>query len=157
MNIEQLLNESAQHTQEALSYMAGYGIVPEGQVQLFRPPSTRQSEIHTIPYPHEVRQVVRYTTEAGEFSACCPFSGLPDYGTLSIEYVPGTAILELKSLKYYLISWRQIGAAQEDVTAIIFKDLQKFLPDAEYIRLETVYNVRGGILTQCHIDSRELS
>ena len=155
MDINHVLNETAQHTQEALRYMAEYGIKPEGQVQLFRPPSTRQAEIHTIPYPHEVRQVVSYETETGEFSACCPFSGLPDYGTLRIEYVPGTAILELKSLKYYLISWRHIGAAQEDVTAIIFKDLKAFLPDAEYIRLETVYNIRGGILTKCHIDSRE--
>jgi 7-cyano-7-deazaguanine reductase len=156
MNLDKLLNETAQHTQEALKYMAEYGIVPEGQVQLFRPPTTRQAEIHTIPYPHGVRQVVSYQTEAGEFSACCPFSGLPDYGTLKVEYVPGTEILELKSLKYYLISWRNIGAAQEDVTAIIFKDLQRFLSDAEYIRLETVYNVRGGILTKCHIDSREI-
>ncbi len=102
-----------------------------------------------------MRQVVVYETEPGEFSAVCPFSGLPDYGVLRIEYVPGSWILELKSLKYYIVSWRNIGAAQEDLTAIIYQDLMRHLEDPEYLRVTTVYNVRGGIRTTCTIDSRE--
>jgi 7-cyano-7-deazaguanine reductase len=108
-----------------------------------------------MPFEHSVRQVVVYETEAGEFSALCPFSGLPDYGTIRIEYVPKSWVLELKSLKYYLMSWRQIGVTQEDVTAYIFQDLKANIRDAEYFTVKTVYNVRGGINTTCVIDSRE--
>ena len=103
---------------------------------------------------HAARQVVVYETEPGEFSALCPFSGLPDFGTLRIEYVPGSDVLELKSLKYYLISWRHVGAAQEDITALVYDDLRRHLPDAEHLVVTTVYNVRGGINTTCTVDSR---
>ena len=144
-----------EHTQEALDYMAQYGVEPEGQVRPFLPPSERQQEIDRLPYEHDVRQQVVYETEPGEFSALCPFSGLPDYGTVRVEYVPGDWILELKSLKYYFLSWRDIGVAQEDVTAYIYEDLWGELETPEYLVVTTEYNVRGGINTTCTIDSRE--
>lgn len=146
---------ASEHTERALAYMAQYGIRPEGQVRIFFPPEDRQMEIHRMPYPHTARQVVVYETESGEFTALCPFSGLPDFGVVRVEYVPGDWVLELKSYKYYLMSWREIGAAQEDITAFIFEDLMRHLPDADYVRVTTVYNVRGGINTTCTIDSRE--
>jgi 7-cyano-7-deazaguanine reductase len=146
--------EAMRHTDEALAYMASFGIRPEGEVRTFLPPSTRQQEISRLPYEHETRQVVVYETEPGEFTAVCPFSGLPDFGTVRIEYIPGSWIVELKSLKYYLVSWRQIGAAQEDITAILFEDLKRHLEDPAYLVVETAYNVRGGILTTCTADSR---
>ena len=142
------------HTEQSLDHMARYGIEPEGQVGLFLPPEARQREVHRMPYEHDARHVVVYETEPGEFSALCPFSGLPDFGTLRVEYVPGSWLLELKSLKYYLISWRTIGAAQEDITALIYEDLRRHLADAEYLVVTTVYNVRGGINTTCTVDSR---
>lgn len=146
--------DALRHTERALAHMAEYGIRPEGVVRPFLPPSERQAEIHRLPYKHAARQVVRYETEAGEFSAVCPFSGLPDFGTVRLEYVPGSWLLELKSLKYYYVSWRGIGAAQEDITAFIYEDVLRHLDDPEYLLVETVYNVRGGILTTCTIDSR---
>ncbi len=154
-SLEAALEEAGRHTREALEHMERFGIRPEGQVRPFFPPKVRQQEIHRLPYEHAARQVVVYETEAGEFSAVCPFSGLPDFGTVRIEYVPTDWILELKSLKYYLISWRQIGAAQEDITAIMYEDLRTHLDDAEYLLVETCYNVRGGIVTTCTVDSRE--
>jgi 7-cyano-7-deazaguanine reductase len=72
-----------------------------------------------------------------------------------IEYVPGSWLLELKSLKYYLLSWRHIGAAQEDITAVVYEDLQRILADSEYLTVTTDYNVRGGIHTVCTVDSRQ--
>jgi 7-cyano-7-deazaguanine reductase len=152
---EAAAERAARHTREALEYMASFGIRPEGHVHLFLPPAERQRTIHTMPYPHAQRQRVVYLTEPGEFSALCPFSGLPDFGTVRIEYVPGSHVLELKSLKYYLMSWRGIGAAQEDITAFMHADLSRHLPDAEYLLLTTEYNVRGGIRTTCTVDSRE--
>lgn len=145
--------QALDHTTNALDYMARFGIKPDGRFGLFLAPETRQKEIHTIPYNHTSKQQVIYETEAGEFSALCPFSGLPDFGVLRIEYVPVSSILELKSLKYYIQSWRNIGAAQEDITAFIFEDLRQILPDADSLIVTTVYNVRGGIRTTCSIDS----
>jgi 7-cyano-7-deazaguanine reductase len=144
-----------EYTQEALDYMAQYGVEPEGQVRPFLPPSERQQEIDRLPYEHDARQQVVYETEPGEFSALCPFSGLPDYGTVRIEYVPGDWVIELKSLKYYFISWRDVGATQEDVTAYVFNDLRRRLDNPDYLVVTTEYNVRGGINTTCTIDSRE--
>lgn len=154
-DLDALQRQALEHTQQSLAHMARYGIEPEGKVLLFLPVETRQQDIHRLPYPHATRQVVVYETQPGEFSALCPFSGLPDYGTVRIEYVPGDFILELKSLKYYLLSWRNIGAAQEDITAIMFEDVMGHLGNPEYLKLTTDYNVRGGIHTVCTVDSRE--
>ena len=152
--LDALQEEALRHTRLSLEHMARYGIRPEGRVGLFLPPEARQEEIHRLPYRHDARQVVVYETEPGEFSALCPFSGLPDFGTVRIEYVPGSWIVELKSLKYYLLSWRHIGQAQEDITAILFEDLRRHLDDAHYLVVTTEYNVRGGINTTCSVDSR---
>lgn len=144
-----------EHTESALDYMSQFGVEPEGEVRPFLPPSERQQSIDRLPYEHDVRQTVTYETESGEFSAVCPFSGLPDYGTVRVEYVPGDWILELKSLKYYFISWRDVGVTQEDVTAYMFDDLLDPLDNPEYLLVTTTYNVRGGIETTCTVDSRE--
>jgi 7-cyano-7-deazaguanine reductase len=143
------------HTQEALDYMAQFGVEPEGQVRPFLPPSARQHEIDRLPYEHDVRQRVVYETEPGEFSAVCPFSGLPDSGTVRVEYVPGDWIVELKSFKYYLISWRDIGVTQEDVTAYIYEDLLDELENPDTLIVTTEYTVRGGINTTCTADRRQ--
>ena len=144
-----------EHTRASLEHMARYGIEPDGRVALFLPPEARQAEIHRMPYEHAARQVVTYETEPGEFSALCPFSGLPDSGTVRVEYVPGSWLVELKSLKYYLLSWRHVGAAQEDVTALLFEDLARHLEDPHRLVVTTDYTVRGGIHTVCSVDSRD--
>ena len=153
--LEALQQQALDHTRQALTYMEQYGVHPEGQVELFLPPDVRQQSIDRLPYAHRARQTVVYETEPGEFSALCPFSGLPDFGVLRIEYVPGLWILELKSLKYYILSWRPIGAAQEDITALVYEDLLRYLEDPGYLTVTTVYNVRGGINTTCTVDSRK--
>jgi 7-cyano-7-deazaguanine reductase len=151
--LKKLHQETLKNTEESIKYMAKFGIKPEGRIELFRSPETREKSIDTIPYNHKENQVVVYETP--EFSAQCPFSGLPDYGILKIEYIPGSRYLELKSLKYYIISWRNIGLSQEEITATIFSDILKCLKDPKYLVIETRYNVRGGISTTCKIDSRE--
>ncbi|MEM1115696.1 MAG: preQ(1) synthase [Bacteroidota bacterium] len=147
--------QALDHTRASLEHMARYGIEPEGRVALFLPPEARQAEIHRMPYTHAARQRVTYQTEPGEFTALCPFSGLPDSGTVRVEYVPGSWLLELKSLKYYLMSWRHIGAAQEDITALLYEDLARHLDDPDRLVVTTDYTVRGGIHTVCTVDSRE--
>ena len=87
--------------------------------------------------------------ETDEFSAVCPFSGLPDYAYLKIEYYPtGGKCIELKSLKYYIITYRNVGIYQEAATKRIFDDLKKAL-ETDRLRITTIYNTRGGFDTTC--------
>ena len=89
------------------------------------------------------------TTETDEFSAVCPFSGLPDLAYVKIEYHPnGGKCVELKSLKYYFISFRNVGIYQEAVTKRIYIDL-KIALNTNRLRITTIYNTRGGFDTTC--------
>tara|TARA_A100001015_G_scaffold107096_1_gene118817 strand:+ start:1013 stop:1402 length:390 start_codon:yes stop_codon:yes gene_type:complete len=124
----------------------------EGLTLPFESEENRRIDLlETFPYEGE-KQLITYETT--EFSAVCPFSGLPDYGSLKITYIPKTQIVELKSLKYYITSFRNIGIYQEHVTNLIAKDLHPLL-DPKYFKLETIYNTRGGIDTTCVIEKGE--
>ena len=81
-----------------------------------------------------------------EFVAVCPWTGLPDFGELSVNYVPGKLCIELKSLKYYLLSYKDVGIVQEHAANRIMKDLVEVCkPIAMTINLN--YKTRGGIQT----------
>jgi 7-cyano-7-deazaguanine reductase len=88
------------------------------------------------------RQRIVYTTK--EFSAVCPFSGLPDIADVVIEYIPQEYCVELKSLKYYFLSFRNVGIYQEPATARIYNDLWKKIKPYE-LKVSMTYNTRGGI------------
>lgn len=84
-----------------------------------------------------------------EFIAVCPFSGLPDIAKINIEYyAKGGVALELKALKYYLISYKNVGIYQEEVTKTIYNDLSDILKTKK-IKITSKYNIRGGLLTTC--------
>src|SRR4030095_12094174 len=87
-------------------------------------------------------------TETNEFSAVCPYSGLPDFAKLTITYVPRAKCVELKSLKYYITSFRNVGIFQEHATARIAEDLFKLLEPA-HLTVTTIYNTPGGCDTPC--------
>ena len=88
-------------------------------------------------------------TETDEFSAVCPFSGLPDISYVKIEYYPkGGKCVELKSLKYYFVSFRNVGIYQEAATKRIYCDLASALK-TNRLMVTTLYNIRGGFETTC--------
>ena len=88
-------------------------------------------------------------TETYEFNAVCPFSGLPDLAHVKIEYYPtGGKCIELKSLKYYFVSFRNVGIYQEGATKRIYNDLKSIL-NTNKIMVTTIYNIRGGFETTC--------
>ena len=103
--------------------------------------------LETFPYEGPEQEIV---TETREFSAVCPFSGLPDFATLTIRYIPGKSCVELKSLKYYVLSYRNVGIYQEHATAKLAEDLYKVLKPKSII-VSTIYNVRGGFDTTCKV------
>jgi 7-cyano-7-deazaguanine reductase len=109
--------------------------------------AVRVDLLETFPYSGNP-QKINYTTS--EFSAVCPFSGLPDTAKLIIDYQPNQHIVELKSLKYYITSFRNVGIYQEHVTNRIYNDLKQLLnPNA--LKITTIYNTRGGIDSTCSI------
>jgi 7-cyano-7-deazaguanine reductase len=130
------------------------GQVAEGKVLAFdSEDSIRTEELKTFEF-NSKNQLINIKT--AEFSAVCPFSGLPDIATVTIKYMPETGIaLELKALKYYFLSFRNVGIYQEGVTARIFNDLKKVLGHNS-IFVETTYNVRGGIDVTCIESGKEL-
>lgn len=81
-----------------------------------------------------------------EFTAVCPWTGLPDQGRLTLRYVPDRQCIELKSLKYYLLSYRSVGIVQEHAANRILGDLVRA---CEPVRMTVVldYQTRGGIHT----------
>ena len=84
--------------------------------------------------------------DTDEFTALCPWTGLPDYGTVLISYVPDHSCIELKSLKYYLLSFRDVGIVQEHAANRILKDLVAVCQPRS-LEITVDYKVRGGIHT----------
>jgi len=101
--------------------------------------------LETFPYEHPGRDItVEIVTD--EFTAVCPFSGLPDFGTLRIDYVPDRECIELRSLKYYLLSYRHVGIFYEHLVNHLLDDLVGVCkPKRMTVRAE--FNVRGGLKT----------
>lgn len=81
-----------------------------------------------------------------EFTSVCPWTGLPDFGEVRIRYVPDRKLVELKSLKYYLHSYRNVGILQEHAVNAVLEDLARLI---EPLRMEVVgrFQPRGGIAT----------
>lgn len=84
--------------------------------------------------------------ESDEFTAVCPWTNLPDYGNLKIIYLPGKHLIELKSLKYYLTQYRNVGIVQEYAADRILDDL---VDACKPIQMTIIlkYKIRGGLLT----------
>ncbi|MFT5703624.1 MAG: 7-cyano-7-deazaguanine reductase [Rickettsiales bacterium] len=93
--------------------------------------------------PHiDVDYVITLTCP--EFTSICPVTGQPDFAHLVIDYIPDEYIVESKSLKLYLVSFRNHGAFHEDCTIKIAKDLQKLL-NPRWLRIGGYWYPRGGI------------
>ena len=102
--------------------------------------------LETFPF-ESIDQYIK--SETNEFSAVCPFSGLPDISYVKIEYYPkGGKCIELKSLKYYFVSFRNVGIYQEAATKRIYDDLHSILK-TDRLMVTTLYNIRGGFETTC--------
>ncbi len=108
-------------------------------------PSRPSRDLVALPNPHPGRDYeVRCSTP--EFTCVCPLTGQPDFATVTIAFVPAASIVELKSLKLYLWSYRDEGAFHEDVTNRILDDLVAAIAPRR-MTVTTEWLVRGGITT----------
>ncbi len=107
------------------------------------PASPEEAKLETFANPHAgERYLVRFTCP--EFTALCPITGQPDFAHLVIDYVPGKRLLESKSLKLFLASFRNHGAFHEDCTMKIAKRLDEALAPV-WLRIGGYWYPRGGI------------
>ncbi len=107
------------------------------------PASPEAATLERVPNPHpDTNYVARFTIP--EFTSICPVTGQPDFAHLVIDYVPADWLIESKSLKLYLTSFRNHGAFHEDCTVAIGKRLKELLEPA-YIRIGGYWYPRGGI------------
>ena len=88
--------------------------------------------------------VVDLTTD--EFTCICPKTGLPDFATINIYYKPDKTCIELKSFKYYLMFYRDVGIFHEHLANKILDDIVKAC-QPRWIKVEVIMNTRGGIQT----------
>ena len=107
------------------------------------PTSPEAAKLERVPNPHpDTNYVARFTVP--EFTSICPVTGQPDFAHLVIDYVPGKWLVESKSLKLYLQSFRNHGAFHEDCTVAIGKRIADLLAP-KWIRIGGYWYPRGGI------------
>lgn len=101
--------------------------------------------LETFPYEYKGRDaLVEISTD--EWTCVCPFSGLPDFGTLTVRYLPSDGCIELKSYKYYLTSFRNVGIYQEHAANRVLEDLVACCAP-RWMEVALDYRLRGGIHT----------
>ena len=116
-------------------------------------PSRPSSKLETFPNPARSRDY-RIHMEIPEFTCVCPMTDQPDFATLVLDYVPDRLCVELKSLKLYIWSYRDLGSFHEAVTNKILSDLVR-ATQPRLMRLEARFNVRGGIYTTVIAEHRK--
>ena len=109
-------------------------------------PTHPSKRLEAVANPHADRDY-EVTMAVPEFTCLCPITGQPDFATIRIRYVPDQHLVELKSLKLYLWSYRQEGAFHEDVTNRILDDLVAAIRP-RWAEVVGDFNVRGGIKTE---------
>ena len=116
----------------------------------------QQTVLDPIDYAYHGKRAVTISIRQPEFTAVCPMTGLPDFGCIVIEYVPDRKIIELKSLKYYLLQYRNVGIFYEHVVNRILDDLAAVLkPQQMTVRGE--FSSRGGLSASVAADYRKPS
>ena len=109
-------------------------------------PTTPSPTLQAVPNPHPDRDY-EVSMAVPEFTCLCPLTGQPDFATIRIRYVPDQQLVELKSLKLYMWSFRDRGAFHEDVTNRILNDLVAAIRP-RWAEVIGDFNVRGGIKTE---------
>ena len=108
-----------------------------------QPKSPAAAKLESVPNPHpDADYVVRFT--APEFTTLCPITGQPDFAHFVIDYVPGKSLVESKSLKLYLNSFRNTAGFHEDTTLAIAKRIAAAIKP-RYLRIAGYWYPRGGI------------
>lgn len=108
------------------------------------PDSVKTDILKPIEYGYKSKRSIDITIKQPEYTSVCPMTGLPDNGSIIINYRPDKMIVELKSLKYYLLQFRNVGIFYEHVVNRILDDLVSVL-DPLKMKVTGEFTARGGI------------
>lgn len=111
------------------------------------PDIVKKDILVTIAYQYHGQRPIDITIRQPEYTSVCPMTGLPDVGTITIRYQPEEKIVELKSLKFYLLQFRNVGMFYEHVVNRILDDLVAVLSPRR-MEITGDFTARGGITTQ---------
>ncbi len=106
--------------------------------------------LDSFPYEYAGKDVT-INIETDEFTAVCPWSGLPDFGTVKVNYIPNKLLIELRSLKYYVLSYRNVGIYQEHAAHRILDDLAGCCKP-KWMQVILDYKIRGGVHTLATVE-----
>lgn len=109
-----------------------------------KPEVVRAEVLDPIEYGYHGKRDITISIRQPEFTSVCPMTGLPDFGTITIRYTPDRMIVELKSLKYYLLQYRNVGIFYEHVVNRILDDLVSVL-SPKWMEVHGAFTARGGI------------
>jgi 7-cyano-7-deazaguanine reductase len=116
-----------------------------------KPDSVKSSVIEVIDYKYKDIRDIDITIQQPEFTSVCPMTGLPDFGCITIRYIPNNKIVELKSLKFYMLQYRDVGIFYEHVVNNILNDLVEVL-DPKWMEITGNFTARGGITTKVAVE-----
>lgn len=111
------------------------------------PDSVKREVLQAIDYAYHSRRDIDITIRQPEYTSVCPMTGLPDVGCITVRYRPDKKIVELKSLKFYLLQYRNVGIFYEHVVNRILDDLVAVL-SPKSLEVNGDFTARGGITTQ---------
>ena len=109
-----------------------------------QPDSVSAKLLDPIDYAYQGHRDIVITIKQPEFTSVCPMTGLPDFGTITVRYMPDRKIIELKSLKFYLLQYRNVGIFYEHVVNRILDDLVSVL-NPKWMEVQGSFTSRGGI------------
>lgn len=107
----------------------------------------KKSVLEAIDYLYRDRRDIEITIRQPEFTSLCPMTGLPDFGTITMVYTPDQKIVELKSLKFYFLQYRNVGIFYEHLVNQILDDLVAVLKPKR-MAITGSFTARGGITTE---------
>ncbi len=111
------------------------------------PDTIKKSILSPMDYKYRQKRDIEIEIKQPEFTSVCPMTGLPDFGCIIIRYVPDKTIIELKSLKYYLLQYRNVGIFYEHVVNRILDDLAAVIKPKD-MEVTGEFTSRGGITTR---------
>ena len=111
------------------------------------PDTVKTDVLVPMEYQYQGQRDIDIVIRQPEYTSVCPMTGLPDVGCISITYRPYNKIIELKSLKFYLLQYRNVGIFYEHVVNRILEDLVAVL-EPKYMEVTGDFTARGGITTK---------
>jgi 7-cyano-7-deazaguanine reductase len=117
---------------------------PSIPYQIEKPDTIHTGLLDPIDYAYQGHRDIVIAIKQPEFTSVCPMTGLPDFGTITIRYMPDRKIIELKSLKFYLLQFRNVGIFYEHLVNRILDDLVSVL-NPKWMEVQGSFTSRGGI------------